>query len=242
MPLPLDHRVHLASYADDTAILAESSNAVLLIKLMQDYLDHLEKFFENWLISVNSDKSSALLICRKRRPHVLPNLKLFDSDIPWKTDLKYLGVTFDKTLTFNKHIKNVSTRGRQVMAQMFPLLNKHSKLSPKNKLLLYKTIIRPTMLYACPAWGQAAKTNIQKIQITQNKALRLVFGAPWFVTNAILHHDAEIPTIPDYIHTLATTHFDSLALHPNPLMRDVIAYDPHVRMKTRRPKMILNPP
>lgn len=73
-----------------TAILAASSNAEVTTKLIQDYLEILE----NWLLTVNSDKSSTLLISRKRKiPQNLSTLNLFDTEIQWKTDLKYLGST-----------------------------------------------------------------------------------------------------------------------------------------------------
>lgn len=64
---PEDHRVHLAAYAYDTAILAESSNANILADLLQDYLLILKSYFERWLITANAEKSSAFILCRKKR-------------------------------------------------------------------------------------------------------------------------------------------------------------------------------
>ena len=48
-------------------------------------------------------------------------------------------------------------------------------------MTLYKGVVLPTLLYACEVWGYAAHTHIHKLQTVQNKALRSISGAPWFV-------------------------------------------------------------
>lgn len=240
IPRPTDRRIQLAIYADDTAVLVSSKSINTLCLLVQEYLTQLENFFCKWCIQANAEKSSALIFTRRPLPvERLPVLTLSDNPIPWRQETKYLGVTFDKSLTFKSHIKNVSTRGRQVMAQLFPLLRRKSTLSVKNKLTIFKLIIRPTMLYASLAWGHAAKSHIKHLQVTQNKALRLVLDAPWYVTNAVTHQDTNTPLIKDYLLSFATKQFAELAQHPNPLMRQAVDYDPHVRMKFRRPKVVL---
>ena len=60
-----------------------------------------------------------------------------------------------------------------------PLVGRRSKLDLRNKILLFQTVIAPTMLYEIAAWGHAA--NRKKIQIVQNKALRTIMDAPWIV-------------------------------------------------------------
>lgn len=63
------------------------------------------KLLQKLAINANSKKISALLISRKRCPHDLPNINLFDSEILWRTDLKYVGLTFNTALRFCKHKK-----------------------------------------------------------------------------------------------------------------------------------------
>lgn len=244
IPRPADRRVKLAIYADDTAVLATSRNVLLLADLIQDYLLVLQNYFENWLISVNAEKSSALLVTKRLKlPNPLPVIEMFGTPIPWKSEVKYLGVIIDKKLTFRQHIDRAANLGRSSMAQLAPLLCKKSQLSPSNKLTIYKAIVRPIMLYACLVWGHAAVSNIQKIQTIQNRALRSVFNAPWYVANAVLHHDSNIPYIKDYIRALAAPQFAHLSQHPNPLMRQAVDYDqldPYLRY--RRPKSVLTDP
>ena len=53
-------------------------------------------------------------------------------------------------------------------------VNKHSYLNPKNKDLHYKCIIRPILTYASPVWYTAANYHLKRLQITQNKCLKII--------------------------------------------------------------------
>ena len=81
-------------------------------------------------------------------------------------EIKFLGLTFDRTLTWRHHIDNVRHR-------MWLRINAIKAISGKTLIHLYKMWIRPTALYGAPAYYSAAKTHINKIQVIQNSALRV---------------------------------------------------------------------
>jgi hypothetical protein len=54
------------------------------------------------------------------------------------------------------------------------------------------------MMYSVAVWGNVAHTQLQKLQVVQNKFLRAAFNAPWFVRNAQLHREANLPTIREF--------------------------------------------
>ncbi|GFV01764.1 hypothetical protein TNCV_1410751 [Trichonephila clavipes] len=43
------------------------------------------------------------------------------------------------------------------------LISPKSKLASRQKVLLYKAILRPIMLYASPIWAAAAVTHLKKL-------------------------------------------------------------------------------
>jgi hypothetical protein len=49
------------------------------------------------------------------------------------------------------------------MKDMNWLIGRHSKLSLENKILFYKTIIKPIWTYGVEIWGCASKSNISII-------------------------------------------------------------------------------
>jgi hypothetical protein len=79
------------------------------------------------------------------------------------------------------------------------LIGRKSKLTAENKLLLYKAIIKPIWFYGIQLWGCAKPSNTKIIQRVQSKILRMVFIAPWYVSNKTLHEDSRIPLVEDEI-------------------------------------------
>jgi hypothetical protein len=64
---------------------------------------------------------------------------------------------------------------------MYRLLGRKSQLSLSNKLLLYKTILKPIWTYGIQLWGTASTSNIEILERFQSKALRVIVDTPWYV-------------------------------------------------------------
>ena len=95
------------------------------------------------------------------------------------------------------------------------LIGRRSKLSLHNKLLLYKQIIRPVWTYGIQLWDCSSDSNLEIIQIFQNKILRSVTNAEWYVRNADLHRDLQISTVKEEIAKSAQKHRHRLLSHNN---------------------------
>ena len=109
---------------------------------LQGAVNSLKEWCRPWLFTVSPDKSSALFIT-KGHQGLVEHVSMFGQIIPWQDKTKYLGVFTDKKLSFIPRIKGVQA----------PLMGRRSKMSIKNKLLLYQTIICCTTSYASVAWS-----------------------------------------------------------------------------------------
>jgi hypothetical protein len=96
---------------------------------------------------------------------------------------------------------------------MYWLLGRSSRLSIPNKLLLYKSILKPIWTYGIQLWGTASTSNIEILERFQSKALRIIVGAPWYVPNNHIRWDLQMTSVKEEIcrssnqyHTLLTTH------------------------------------
>jgi hypothetical protein len=236
--IPKPDGTKLALYADDTAILTRSGSPELATQRLQNAVESLEAWFRLWRIDVNPEKSSAILFTRRlHRP--AGQIVMFNRVIPWKTEVKYLGIKFDNHLRFNAQVEHAKTRAQAVRGKLNSLVCRRSKLSTKNKITIYRTIIRPAMMYSVAVWGNVAHTQLQKLQVVQNKFLRAAFNAPWFVRNAQLHREANLPTIREFRQDVAGKFFENAANHPNPLVREAVNYDENVAYRYPRPKCVL---
>jgi hypothetical protein len=114
-----------------------------------------------------------------------------------------------------KHIKKKRDELNIKFRKMYWLLGRNSELSIRNKIILYKQVLRPVWSYPIQLWGYASDSNIQVIQRYQNKVLKCIVNAPLYVRNSDLHRDLGIETITDIIAKFAKSHEKRLQEHIN---------------------------
>ena len=91
-------------------------------------------------------------------------------------------------------------------------------------MTLYRQLIRPMMDYACPVWRHAADSHLKRLQQVQSKCLRIIAGAPWYVSNLQLHVDPEVPYIAEHIRNLVQRYDFKIPGSENILVWEVDRY------------------
>jgi hypothetical protein len=130
--LPTTNKTTVATFADDTAILAINDDPIIASENLQQHLNLLQHWFNNWKIKINQTKSVHITFTTRRI--ICPQVSINNTPIPVKNEVKYLGLHLDQKLTWHKHIK---TKRRQInlkLREMSWLLGRRSKLSTNNKL------------------------------------------------------------------------------------------------------------
>jgi hypothetical protein len=100
------------------------------------------------------------------------------------------------------------------------LLDTRSHLSLENKLLIYKTILKPMWAYGLELWGSAKPSNLKRIQTLQSRILREITNASLYVSNHTLHNDLNIPFVHDLAIESHNKFHNRLNPHPNPLVQN----------------------
>lgn len=218
--MPKTNKTQLYQYADDTAVITTAQNQNSVASNIQTHLKLIEYWCKKWKVEINADKTQAIIFTNKRKPP-RKKLRVGTKEINWAKKVKYLGVVYDKKLIWKEHIQETHKKGRALMAQLYPLIGRKSKMPLKTKLLLYNQIIVPGMLYSAPAWGNAKKYNLHKIQVIQNKCLRTITNAPWFVRNKQLHEDLNVKTIHTRIEDMNKNLLEKVAQSKNALVKNI---------------------
>jgi hypothetical protein len=123
-------------------------------------------------------------------------------------------MTLNANLRWKEHIKKKRDELNIKFRKMYWLLGRNSELSIHNKLTLYKQVIHPVWSYGIQLWGCASVSNIQVIQRNQNKVLKCIINAPWYVRNSD-HRDLGIETATDIIVKFAKSQEKRLHNHIN---------------------------
>jgi hypothetical protein len=113
------------------------------------------------------------------------------------------------------------------------LIGRHSPLLLENKIIIYKTVLKPVWMYGIELWGCASNSSIEIIQRYQSKILRIMTNAPWYVTNHTLHSDLHIPYVRDVFQERIAIHRTAIASHPNPLMASLLHLPTTRRLRRR---------
>ena len=235
--IPRSQDTELALYADDSAILAKNTYFSVMHKQLQQHLDILQTWLEKWRIKLNPNKCHWINFSRKLKPP--PPLYINNQAIHAEKSTKYLGVTLDSHLTWKLHITNVIKKAHMAVGALYPMIG-NGNLSYQNKLLIYKSVIRPGMLYAAPVWGYACKSTIDCLEIRQNKTLRCIRKAPRYLKNSVIRKDFKIKTMRFVIKKQALNFFNNLPSVPNELLFNLQDYDHRKAKSRKRPRAVLN--
>lgn len=197
MPLPSGQHNITCTYADDTAFLFTAETLTWAALGLQEILNNVEPWLKRWNIVINAEKSKDIVFTL--RPGTSPPVSINGAIISQSESAKYLGLTLDKRMTWKEHITGKVKLISHKYRKMSWLLSKKSKLPIKNKLLLYKTIIKPAWRYGMELWGTAASTNIKRLERCENKIIRQIICAPFFVRNSTIRRDLNIPSVVEEI-------------------------------------------
>jgi hypothetical protein len=139
--LPTSPGTLTATFADDTSILTTASEPVVASQLLQTDLIAMQNWLKTWRMKAYESKSTHVTFttCRATCPPVQIN----DVQLPQSHDVKYLGLHLNRRLTWHKHIFTKRKQLGLTLTKMYWLLGRQSHLSTSNKLLLYKTILKP---------------------------------------------------------------------------------------------------
>ena len=140
-------------------------------------------------------------------------LELFGEKLTAVQQAKLLGVTLDKKLTFNAHIDENAKKGRQRLGLLKLLSGSKWGCKPKTLMRLYKSYIRPVLEYGAPVILGASETYIKKLQIIQNKAIRIAYKLDPLSHTEDIHKIAKIDLIKDRFQILTYKFIDSLTEH-----------------------------
>lgn len=166
--------VHM--YADDVQLYINcdkkslSDCVVMLNKDLQCVHDWASK---NGLC-LNPSKSKCLVIAKRAFDlSILPKVILNNLAIEFVDSAKNLGIIFDRTLSWNRHIN--STIGK--VYSMLRILWITQYFTPqKIRMLLAKTYLLPILLYGCEIFANCDITFKNKLNVMFNNIARYVFG------------------------------------------------------------------
>ena len=202
LPNPHHRQNSKSQFADHTALWAASKNVQFAAKLLSRDLRKLAKWCAKWRIKLNPEKTKVIIFSRSplaRKSE--PILKLYGEKLKI---YKFLGITFDSKLTFQKHFEEILGRCNTRYHRVRLIVNKKWGPSPSTILQIYKQCVRAIFEYGSLSTITTSDTIISKIQRLQNKFIRLALRLPKYISVKLLHDSSGLPYVKDRLLSYAT--------------------------------------
>jgi uncharacterized membrane protein YkvA (DUF1232 family) len=149
--IPQPEGITVATFADDTAILAVGADVAKATEKLKHAADTITNWTEQLLIKPNEDKSKHVNFTYERCQYLPINMN--GKTITHSQTAKYLGMTLDAKLRWKVHVKKKREEVGLKYRKIYWLLGSRSALSTHNKLVLYKQILKPIWTYGIHLWG-----------------------------------------------------------------------------------------
>ncbi|XP_045511777.1 uncharacterized protein LOC123706554 isoform X1 [Pieris brassicae] len=165
--------VNILQFADDLVLYSSDVNLTVAIENVNTALRQLNNYYQHTLkLIINAGKSN-LMLFGKDTPVVDV---VYNGDVIQRvTSHKFLGIIIDQKLSFEEHIKYVSRNALNGVNILRCLAGVTWGADPKILSLLYKSIVRSHFDYSSLAYLNS--THVHKLDILQNRALRIISGA-----------------------------------------------------------------
>ena len=98
-----------------------------------------------------------------------PPVTINNVRIPMQTAAKYVGLHLDQHLTWSTHIKTKRQQLNLKLRDKYWLVGRKSKISLRNKLLLYKFVLKPVWTYGIQLWGCAKPSHKKSFNACSQK-------------------------------------------------------------------------
>ena len=183
-------------YADDLAIVVHGKSVDVLKQLLQADLDSIGSWCANNYLTVNTKKTQVLWCFPNRYPPNLDDcvLTLCHNPLKLVKEFNYLGVIIDSDLSLKSQCKKVRSMS---YSRYYQLCNIKINIDEALTLQIFKTMIMPVFDYCDFIIDSGPVTAVRRLQIVQNKCLRLSLGIcdPRDISIVDLHDRCKIDTL-----------------------------------------------
>ena len=131
--------------------------------------------------------------------HLEP-VTLYNTSIPYTNKVKILGVTYDNAMRFGDHIADITQKCAPKLRALKAITGQDFGQKKETNITLFKQYYRPTIEYCSTAFApHLSKTNMDKLQVHQNNALRTAIGTTKTTPIDHLHREAKTLKIKDHM-------------------------------------------
>ena len=158
-------------FADDSNLYISHANIKTLIELANRELLNIRSWITLNKLTLNVKKSHYIIFHRKKLPSVLNPVLLGSEPLQRVQSTKFLGVTIEDTLKWDKHIKNIANKVNKLSGILYQTRDMLTSSALKT---IYHSLIYPNLTYCHVVWGTAGPSKVKQVTNAQKRAIRTI--------------------------------------------------------------------
>ena len=235
-----------SQYADDIGIWATKDNVKEAIASIQCSMDHLERWCKRWFVTLNPIKSQLVVFtkCFRHKAEMETNdfkITLFGQNVQTIPEAIFLGVIFDQRMTWEPQFKKLTSRAYNRLNLLRRISSLARDPNPNILAQLYQAIILPVFEYSSLSIICAADVHMEKLQLLQNMALRVVSNSSRYTSITDLHDCTGFVPIKAHLTSFAKQRLDKMRRSSTILENPIAEYERVKNVQTNQsPLDVLN--
>ena len=173
----LNPGVDCSLYVDDFLICYRSKHMHTIERQLQQCLNKIQKWALENGFKFSKTKTQCMHFCQLRGLHNDPVLKLDGVEIPVAEQYKFLGIIFDKKLSFIPHINYLKAKCHKALQLLRVVAHTLWGADKSTLLKLYRSLVRSKLDYGCFIYGSTRKSYLRCLDSIHHLGLRLALGA-----------------------------------------------------------------
>ena len=164
-------------FVDDLSISFAASRMAAAERKLQLSIDSIVNWAERNGFKFSTSKTVAMHFCRIRGIHPDPDLYLNGQRIPCVEETRFLGLMFDRRLTWTAHIKYIKTKCLEALNILRVLSHTSWGADRQTLLRLHKAFIISKLSYGCEIYSSATQSRLKSLDSVHHAGIRLATGA-----------------------------------------------------------------
>ena len=182
--------------ADDGLIYKTAKDSQDAVEAVQEQLDNTAQWCQETGSAINPAKAQALwcTLDNKAAGKAKPDARFNGAVIQRVTQLRYLGMHFDRMLTFRQHVEATTVKCRRGLSVLKAMASKG--IEQRHLFRLYQSVVLSTMDYGL-GLTTISRTNLQKLDRVQNEAMRTILGTTKDTPIEAMRYILDLPPLED---------------------------------------------
>ena len=172
----IPRKIQGAMYADDLVLWQSEENLQVARYRIQEALQRLEEWTKMWHVKLNPTKTTFTVFSLSTKIPTV-SLTINGHALQHENSPTYLGVTFDRRLTWKQEVENNERKGKARLAILRKLSGTTWGADLQTLKRVYTGNVRPVLEYGMASWGTTANSHFDRLGKVQNQAMRVMTGA-----------------------------------------------------------------